>query len=548
MADNFARLTDDLLLHILQFVPAKEGAFTTTLSKRWRHLWRTSGAVNLRALILEEEEAPLNAKRDRFVAQALKVLDGFVEAGPLFPLKKLTIVVEARNRQILRRFLDPDLDAFPDGVLPRVLAHQVVRTVHELRIQAIDNVPGEPMLFEKDLFEPDQASFGPPIYNLRLSHLPRQALRVLDLSDCGDLAPGLDFVVFPQLHSIRLNHCTITPQNLDKIARAAPSLTTVRLEFTLLLDGGAGTVLVFPAATSLLIYMCCITVQATLEINAPMLQEFVYKGISRNISLLPPPEGLLRVGLDQIYFRGKETRNLMSVCSNFWNFLRGCIHARRLNLTVWSLDVLAQTSPVLELMHVDSVELTAVYWPSSKMADVSIANLLRCCPALRKLRINLTTDKETHLTEMQVTRSYLAQKFKADYEESLEMFRRYEIGQPVAAREDSEDSVSSKRPRMQPDLMFHELDGLTGQDFKCLETSLASVALQFRQGEKCPFGVNLVMFFAQHGKVLEEILLDAGNARLHEHLNVKIDKWLAGQSGRKIQILPAERREKAGGH
>jgi hypothetical protein len=53
MADNLARLTDDLLLHILQFVPAKEGAFTTTLSRRWRHLWRTSCAVNLRALILK---------------------------------------------------------------------------------------------------------------------------------------------------------------------------------------------------------------------------------------------------------------------------------------------------------------------------------------------------------------------------------------------------------------------------------------------------------------------------------------------------------------
>jgi hypothetical protein len=53
MADNLACLTDDLLLHILQFVPAKEGAFTTTLSRRWRHLWRTSCAVNLRALILK---------------------------------------------------------------------------------------------------------------------------------------------------------------------------------------------------------------------------------------------------------------------------------------------------------------------------------------------------------------------------------------------------------------------------------------------------------------------------------------------------------------
>jgi hypothetical protein len=47
----------------------------------------------------------------------------------------------------------------------------VVDTFHELRI---DNIEGKPMVFEKDQFEADQASFGPPIYNLRLSHLPRQ--------------------------------------------------------------------------------------------------------------------------------------------------------------------------------------------------------------------------------------------------------------------------------------------------------------------------------------------------------------------------------------
>lgn len=545
MDDDFGRLSDDLLRHILQFVPAKEGAFTTLLSKRWRHLWRATGAVNLRALILEEdeEEAALNAKRDRFVSQSLQILDSFVEADALSPLKKISIVVEARDRQILRRFLNPELDAFPDGVLPLLLAHQVVRTVHVLRIQAIDNVQGERMLFQTDLFEPDQVSFGPPIYNLSLSQLPRQHLLVLDLSDCGYLAPGLDddYVDFPHLHSIRLNHCTITPQNLNRIARAAPSLTTVRLEFTLLdVDGGADSVLVFPAATSLLIYMCCITEQASLVINAPMLREFGYKGISRKISLLPPPEGLLRVALDQILFRGKETRVLMPVSSNFWNFLHGCIHARRLNVTMWSLEVLAQTRPLVKLMHIDTLELNGVYWPTFKRVDFCIGNFLTCCPALRNLRINLIT--EDHLTKIELASSFFAQNFKPDSMESLKVFRQYEIRQLVEAWEDSEDSVSSKRPWMQPDLMFDELNGLTGQDFKCLETSLATVALQFRQGEECPFGVNLLMFFAQHGKVLEEIWLESG---LHDHLNVMIDKWLAGRSRRK---MPAERREKAGGH
>ena len=40
-------LSDDLLRRILFFAPAREAAATAVLSRRWRPLWRTSGAVNL---------------------------------------------------------------------------------------------------------------------------------------------------------------------------------------------------------------------------------------------------------------------------------------------------------------------------------------------------------------------------------------------------------------------------------------------------------------------------------------------------------------------
>ena len=40
-------LSDDLLRRILFFAPAREGAATGVLLRRWRPLWRTSGAVNL---------------------------------------------------------------------------------------------------------------------------------------------------------------------------------------------------------------------------------------------------------------------------------------------------------------------------------------------------------------------------------------------------------------------------------------------------------------------------------------------------------------------
>lgn len=40
-------LPDDLFRRVLYFAPAREGASTAVLSRHWRSLWRTSGAVNL---------------------------------------------------------------------------------------------------------------------------------------------------------------------------------------------------------------------------------------------------------------------------------------------------------------------------------------------------------------------------------------------------------------------------------------------------------------------------------------------------------------------
>jgi hypothetical protein len=47
--DRLSSLSDDLLRHVLDFVPAKEGAFTSVLSRRWRPLWRSCSAINLEA-------------------------------------------------------------------------------------------------------------------------------------------------------------------------------------------------------------------------------------------------------------------------------------------------------------------------------------------------------------------------------------------------------------------------------------------------------------------------------------------------------------------
>ncbi|CAM0877060.1 unnamed protein product [Alopecurus aequalis] len=46
----FGALPDDLLNHVLSFLPSREAVQTSLLSRRWRHLWRSVRAVSVRGL------------------------------------------------------------------------------------------------------------------------------------------------------------------------------------------------------------------------------------------------------------------------------------------------------------------------------------------------------------------------------------------------------------------------------------------------------------------------------------------------------------------
>ncbi|KAK1612757.1 hypothetical protein QYE76_036430 [Lolium multiflorum] len=71
--DRLSDLPDDLLLRVLYFTPAREGASTSALSKRWRGLWRSSGALNLDARLADDDHYTVFfSKRDAFVSAARK--------------------------------------------------------------------------------------------------------------------------------------------------------------------------------------------------------------------------------------------------------------------------------------------------------------------------------------------------------------------------------------------------------------------------------------------------------------------------------------------
>jgi hypothetical protein len=82
------------------------------------------------------------------------------------------------------------------------------------------------------------------------------------------------------------------------------------------------------------------------------------------------------------------------------------------------------------------------------------------------------------------------------------------------------------------------IHGLSGESFTCLQNSLRSVSLRFRRDKSEYFGVRLAKFFAENAMVLEELYIDGGNQKLHDHINHTIGRCVSGSG---FAVLPLER-------
>jgi hypothetical protein len=106
--DGLSVLPDDLLRRVLYFAPAREGASTSALSKRWRGLWRSSGSLNLDAHIPDREVADLLALftwRDAFISAARLSLEAAAAAD--CPVTRLAFrVIGGRCHEFLYRTSD----------------------------------------------------------------------------------------------------------------------------------------------------------------------------------------------------------------------------------------------------------------------------------------------------------------------------------------------------------------------------------------------------------------------------------------------------------
>ncbi|KAI5002581.1 hypothetical protein ZWY2020_027231 [Hordeum vulgare] len=442
--DRLSALPDQLLRRVLHFAPAKEAASTRALSRRWRSpLLRSSGgAVNLETRLervlartwgeqRKSLEGSFLSRRNAFVsaAQAALAADGQVT--------RLTLRVEFEF-DVSRWLLHPD-DHKRDGspsqdqdVIATLLSDPAARRVEYLRLAFEGRALRSYELFNDAEREIARKEVGE--YTLSLGSLPWETLRVLDLTSCRDILPPAAAVVFTQLSSTRLRHCTVRLGALQSLIDAAPALATVHLESVVIIiiiaptddvsqsshHASRGTspptpptevVLRCPAATVLVLDKCSwrgnnqeeAAAVVAVEIHAPKLRYFLYRGLLRRFAMSPRPPELARADLHFFqpcdkngnkYPRGRREhqsdkpneldphRNLVML----WQFLQDLSSAKELKLRVNHLEDMAVLSEAgrVELLPVfsnlDRLELQGVHRPKGKSAAVAIANLLPRAP------------------------------------------------------------------------------------------------------------------------------------------------------------------------
>ncbi|VAH84361.1 unnamed protein product [Triticum turgidum subsp. durum] len=279
------------------------------------------------------------------------------------------------------------------------------------------------------------------------------------------------------------------------------------------------------------------------EIDSPRLRRFRYMGLLRPFTFNPQPPKLDQVHLH--FFPGKK-RN-MDPCGNlesFWRFVGSFTSTKKMNLRLNHLEDVAVLNEArrVELLpafrRLEYLELEGVHRGRGKTAAAAIANLLRCSNALRDLRINLTTDNEDAYKQEWYITEFLEWKFQHDRNKSMDRFDR------------CDDSFSSEGDGETISVAYDdvpEIPGLSRRSFECLQSSLRRVALQFWPEMSNCLGMKLVKFFAKNATVLEEMHIDAGNGKLCEHVNHKIETWITHSSksrklgGPRFMILPLKR-------
>nr|XP_020168675.1 F-box/FBD/LRR-repeat protein At5g22700-like [Aegilops tauschii subsp. strangulata] len=295
--DRLSDLPDDLLHHIMYFLPAKDGASTCVLGQRWRSLWRASGAVNLDSRSYDHLDR--HEKRRVIMRDAKEAL---AAASP--NVTKLTFRYMEGEDDHPSAYLSP---SFRDAVfeaklgmaqgLEALLSGQAARHLEELHIG----------LFYGPCSDTPWSKF---LYPLSIGVLSSStSLRVLHLSKCVDYDQAVRSQ-FPRLVELRLHLCSVSLGLLQGVIDAAPLLATLHLDKSELFLGDPrlkrSLVMRCPRITTLTLanFDCWVdNRENTMELDAPLLRHFTYEGPLRPSSLKSPqPSDMTRVDLRLHFF------------------------------------------------------------------------------------------------------------------------------------------------------------------------------------------------------------------------------------------------------
>ncbi|CAM0877872.1 unnamed protein product [Alopecurus aequalis] len=439
--DRLSELPDDLLRRILHFVPLKEAASTTLLSRPWRtQLWLSSGAVNLGTRIEDydynTERDAFFSRRDAFISAAVAALDAAKAS-----VTRLTLHLDSDCREnVVANFLNHAV-LRATNVVDVVLSHRAARRVEELKLVvtgcSCHKDDGEIFCYRVGIYK----------YTVALDTLPWETLRVLELTNCQGLyRQEGTAVVLPRLSSLRLRHCFQHIRSLQSIINAAPVLATVFLE-SVIVDTAKKEHyyhdidptrpfhrLRCPTVTLMVLERCKWEEMesgsdlfgydqdrppVTVDFDAPRLRRFSYKGLLRPFSFSPQPPELEQVDLHFFPDNDKRDKDPNRDLATFWRFARSFSSTKHMRLTVNHLEDIAVVSEErrVELLpafyHLERLEVQGVHMPKGETDAVAIANLLHCCPVLRDLRINLTMEKDDNFKDFE-------KKFASDRDKSAD--------------------------------------------------------------------------------------------------------------------------------
>ncbi|CAL5051786.1 unnamed protein product [Urochloa decumbens] len=473
-ADPFSDVPDDLLVHIISFLPVRDAARTAVLARRWRPLWLLTGSINLDSASYRKQTRTYSYYNNtddeidggRLFADAADALAAIATTSrPKRPVRRMSLFMEAYSDQACGAAL-----GFGSGGR---------YSNHDNNYSRLQYLLVEPSLRELEevrvgfrLTKDDHLRYILKLV-LRPEFLPSaQSLRVLDLAftrlELPTAAGG--GVSFPRLASVRLVKCSILISQLEALTRAAPALAALHIESP---DGGYGIHdtdrLLLHCPNLVALTMADAYLGSVIDLYAPRLRSFSYSGGLRSTKALK-----LRL-----------------------------LHVKHLLVDEGALD-----EPLPVLYRLERLELEAPQDPDRrKDSAAAMATLLRQCPVICHCQLQF---EETYSWRRK------GANVRSKFDASVELFNKRESKEINALMLEDDGEDSSCVP---------DLPGLTGCWFSCLQSHLKYVKLQFELTRLNCFEVCLAKFFAENCKVLEALQIEDGDQHFLSHINRKVERW-----------------------